>query len=102
MNKRNDRDRVTILELPNDDRPRHHWGQTLVAGLLAAALVILALALWQMSAGLSIGVAAIGVGIGIERAMYGASALILNARRGQAELYHAEQRRYLEGEHTWE
>ena len=90
---------VTVLELP-DDRQRHHWGQTLVAGLVAAAIVIVAVALWQMSAGLSIGVAAIGVGIGVERALYGAGVFILNARRGQADLLRAgrQNQRYLEAE----
>lgn len=72
------------------------WATALIAGGISAVGIILAVAIWQISIGLSVAVGAVGIGIGIERICYGIericyglSMLVYNARRGQAEIERA-------------
>lgn len=84
----------TVIEVSESQHGPNGWVAAILGGLLAAAMVVLALAIWQMSVGLSIGLAAAGIGIGLQRAFYGLSALTYNTLRGKAEL---ERARRLEG-----
>ena len=65
------------------------WATALIGGLIAGAAVLLALAIWQISIGLSVAVGAVGIGIAAERVCYGLSMLVYRARLGQAEIERA-------------
>ena len=78
---------VEIVELPSGD------GKIVIGLLLSLAAVIVAIAVWQVSAYVGIAVlclgGGIGIGIGIERTCRGFALLYLYRRRGDAELAEA-------------
>ena len=68
-----------IIELP--DR-----SSRIVGPLLAAALVILAVAVWQISAALGVGFVIISAGVAVRQVCEGVGYLLWRKRQGEAEL----------------
>lgn len=67
------------------------WVATIIGGLIAAAGVVLAVAIWQVSAGLSVGIMAVCFGIGARQALLGLGHVIYNVQAGRAELERARR-----------
>jgi hypothetical protein len=67
------------------------WAATIIGGLIAAAGVVLAVAIWQVSAGLSLGIIAVCFGIGARQALLGLGYVIYSVQSGRAELERARR-----------
>ena len=81
-----------MVEVPNESGPPP-WVPATIGLLGSIAAVILAIAIWQMSAAVSIGVMAVGVGVGLRQTFVGIAYWRAAELAGRARMIEADAAR---------
>ena len=77
------------MEFQIEQKGPNGWAASLIGALIAGAAIILAVAVWQISLYLGIGILLLCGGEGIRRVCFGLAAVIRQRHAGRAEMIRA-------------